>query len=392
LHAGSSGGTHPLEVGSWRRARRQGRFNCRCPPLYPVQDTGDGVAYSVMLASTDPTSEPVDGGPSMPRTYRGLVGTPALTDCLWPVMDSQNDVAGGGKGSHALLSSLLAPSGRSLLTGASRPFERSEGPSAPLDSRTGTPRYCTVERSEHVSGALLTSVVGNVRRSESRAGSKRSRVGRPGAAGGRCDRRGNDLESPRSPPVARSTARFARRSHRGVSPCSHPVAARCAPYSAAVLASPGFPERAVGSADRLVPRRRSRHTGLARPVHRDAGCSPGRLWRPFEGDAVLQMHAPSTYPRSCALRIGRNRARGRISDDFSRSRLDPRSAGRRRSPDEHLQVRVVLSARASTDRNEMVPAPTEPPCRLRRLPPGRRRTATQPRLAPATDPPRRRRG
>ena len=67
LHAGSSGGTHPLEVGLWRRARRQRQFNCRCPPLYPVQDTGDGEAHGVTLASTDPTSGPVDGGPSMPR-------------------------------------------------------------------------------------------------------------------------------------------------------------------------------------------------------------------------------------------------------------------------------------------------------------------------------------
>jgi hypothetical protein len=54
------------------------------------------------------------------ETHRGLVGTPALTDCLWPVMDSQVVVAPGCKGSHALLPSLLARSARSLRKGTPR--------------------------------------------------------------------------------------------------------------------------------------------------------------------------------------------------------------------------------------------------------------------------------
>ena len=40
------------------------------------------------------------------ETHRGLVGTPALTDCLQPVMDGQRIVANGCKGSHALLPAL----------------------------------------------------------------------------------------------------------------------------------------------------------------------------------------------------------------------------------------------------------------------------------------------
>jgi hypothetical protein len=54
------------------------------------------------------------------ETHRGLVGTPALTDCLWPVMDSQRVVAGGCKGSHALLPSLLTCFARSLRKGTPR--------------------------------------------------------------------------------------------------------------------------------------------------------------------------------------------------------------------------------------------------------------------------------
>ena len=54
------------------------------------------------------------------ETHRGLVGTPTLADCLWPVMDSQVFVAVGCKGSHALLPSLLARFARSLKTGTPR--------------------------------------------------------------------------------------------------------------------------------------------------------------------------------------------------------------------------------------------------------------------------------
>ena len=59
------------------------------------------------------------------ETHRGLVGTPALADCLWPVMDSPRVVALGCKRSHALFPTLLARFGRS--------------------SRTGIPRYRLVE-------------------------------------------------------------------------------------------------------------------------------------------------------------------------------------------------------------------------------------------------------
>ena len=48
------------------------------------------------------------------ETHRGLGGTPALTDCLWPVMDSRKFVAPGITGSHALVPSLLARFARSL--------------------------------------------------------------------------------------------------------------------------------------------------------------------------------------------------------------------------------------------------------------------------------------
>ena len=54
------------------------------------------------------------------ETRRGLVGTPALADCLWPVMDSRVFVAPGCEPSHALLPSLLARFGRSLRTGTPR--------------------------------------------------------------------------------------------------------------------------------------------------------------------------------------------------------------------------------------------------------------------------------
>ena len=59
------------------------------------------------------------------ETHRGLGGTPALSDCLWPVMDSQRVVAPDCNGSHALLPSLLVRFARSL--------------------REATPRYRLVE-------------------------------------------------------------------------------------------------------------------------------------------------------------------------------------------------------------------------------------------------------
>jgi hypothetical protein len=71
------------------------------------------------------------------ETHRGLVGTPALADCLWPVMDSRVFVAPGCKPSHALLPALLARFARSL--------------------RTGTPRYRSVESLP--SGVLVVPVV-----------------------------------------------------------------------------------------------------------------------------------------------------------------------------------------------------------------------------------------
>ena len=48
------------------------------------------------------------------ETHRGLVGTPALANCLWPVMDSPIVIALGCKRSHALLPTLLARFARSL--------------------------------------------------------------------------------------------------------------------------------------------------------------------------------------------------------------------------------------------------------------------------------------
>ena len=60
------------------------------------------------------------------ETHRGLVGTPALLNCLWPAMDSRALVALGGKRSHALLPSLFTRFARSL--------------------RKGTPRYRRVEQ------------------------------------------------------------------------------------------------------------------------------------------------------------------------------------------------------------------------------------------------------
>jgi len=54
------------------------------------------------------------------ETHRGLVGTPALADCLWPVMDRLKSVELGRNGSHALLPSLLARSARSVRKGTPR--------------------------------------------------------------------------------------------------------------------------------------------------------------------------------------------------------------------------------------------------------------------------------
>ena len=148
MHAGSSGGTHPFEAGLWRRARRhhqtpcvwlaarsrgfwrQRQCNRRCPPLYPVQDTCDGEARGITFASADPAWGRSTATRPCRETHRGLVGTPALTDCLWPVMDSQRVVTGGCKGSHALLPSLLTRFARSV--------------------RKGTPRDRLVEKLKHI--------------------------------------------------------------------------------------------------------------------------------------------------------------------------------------------------------------------------------------------------
>jgi hypothetical protein len=54
------------------------------------------------------------------ETHRGSVGTPTLTDCLWPVMDSQaNDVLSLNN-LRALLPSLLTRFARSLRKGTPR--------------------------------------------------------------------------------------------------------------------------------------------------------------------------------------------------------------------------------------------------------------------------------
>jgi hypothetical protein len=54
------------------------------------------------------------------ETHRGLGGTPALADCLWPVMDSLRFVELDCKGSQALLPYLLARSARSVRKGTPR--------------------------------------------------------------------------------------------------------------------------------------------------------------------------------------------------------------------------------------------------------------------------------
>lgn len=66
------------------------------PPLsLATEGRDDGKAHAVTVASTDPTSGSGDSDPSLPRhaPWRGPGGTPALADCLWPIMDSQGLVA-----------------------------------------------------------------------------------------------------------------------------------------------------------------------------------------------------------------------------------------------------------------------------------------------------------
>ena len=73
------------------------------------------------------------------ETHRGLIGTPALADCLWPVMDSRAFVAPGCKPSYALFPALLARFARSLRKGTPRDrdveqrwFGTDAGPGRPL--------------------------------------------------------------------------------------------------------------------------------------------------------------------------------------------------------------------------------------------------------------------
>jgi hypothetical protein len=70
------------------------------------------------------------------ETHRGLVGTPALVDCLWPVMDSLKFVELGCNGSHALLPSLLARSARSVRQGTPRDRLVESASNFPLPSWT----------------------------------------------------------------------------------------------------------------------------------------------------------------------------------------------------------------------------------------------------------------
>ena len=77
------------------------------------------------------------------ETHRGSVGTPTLTDCLWPVMDSQaNDVLSLNN-LRALLPSLLTRFARSLRKGT------------PLNRQLRDDPYAVSQRIR-----LLTNVVG----------------------------------------------------------------------------------------------------------------------------------------------------------------------------------------------------------------------------------------
>lgn len=151
-----SGGTHPLEAGLWRRARRhhqtpcvwlaarsrgfwrQRQCNRRCPPLYPVQDTCDGEARGITFASADPAWGRSTATRPCQETHRGLVGTPALADRLWPVADSREFVAVGRKRSHALFPSLLARSRR--WTPRDHDVENRRTAHGPFASRPGRTR------------------------------------------------------------------------------------------------------------------------------------------------------------------------------------------------------------------------------------------------------------
>ena len=84
------------------------------------------------------------------ETHRGLGGTPALTDCLWPVMDSREFVAPGVTGSHALVPSLLARFARSLRKGTPRD-RRVEQPSA-------RPLPCMTFTAKRFVGAVIAAV------------------------------------------------------------------------------------------------------------------------------------------------------------------------------------------------------------------------------------------
>jgi hypothetical protein len=60
------------------------------------RDHGDGEARGVTFTSSVRLSGVVDCETRLRReTYRGLVGTLALADCLWPIMDTQRVVALG---------------------------------------------------------------------------------------------------------------------------------------------------------------------------------------------------------------------------------------------------------------------------------------------------------
>jgi hypothetical protein len=78
----------------------------------------DGHVASRLLRRTRPRGRLTATRPCR-ETHPGLVGTPVLSDCLWPVMDSLRVVAPGWKPSHALLPSLLTRFARSVEEGDS---------------------------------------------------------------------------------------------------------------------------------------------------------------------------------------------------------------------------------------------------------------------------------
>src|SRR6056297_4235 len=75
------------------------------------------------------------------ETHRGSVGTPTLTDCLWPVMDSQTNDVLSLNNLRALLPSLLTRFARSLRKGTplNRQLNRRARFSKSRDFRSASP-------------------------------------------------------------------------------------------------------------------------------------------------------------------------------------------------------------------------------------------------------------